>query len=847
MRDSVHHFRWSRPFLWLVIAFLIGIAAEHWCPSTVSVAWSAGSALFLLLILLPGLSSWRISWRLPIIPLLLFCALGFLAGRLARPDLPAPHSLGPFLDSPQTLFLGNISLPLDFFPDKTRLTVQLHTALLEGRSSPVSGSVLLTLGKTRTMPAEWFPGDNLALRLSLKPLHNFDNPGGYDYVRSQAERGIYARAYLADDRFMVKLTKSPNSFPAAFFPEARSGLERFRQRALLWIQQNLPPDTAAFYAGLLLGYQSLLSDSWREHLNRAGVTHLLSISGLHMGLVALLVFWIVRRFLRLSFPFILRRIDDQRIAVWPALLAAGTYALIAGFSVPPIWRSMIMLTLCFCAAYWYIAADSFSVLAASALFILFLDPNSLWQISFQLTFVCMFAIFSLYPKFERFHLTSVYPALTRNAFPGRLLAPFEEAFWLSLAVNIMVLPLTAYYFQGISLAGLLANIVLVPLTGFFVLPPGLASLGIFAFDENLALPILKFGGFFLGIFQSLLAWFSQLSWSYFWVGSVSILFLMTFYSGLTLLLTPLRLRTKAAGITLLILIGVGMNFILQASHRPDELGKLQVTAIDVGQGSATLLRFPSGTTMLVDGGGFYNDAFDVGRAVLAPFLWYSGIHRLDYVVLSHDHPDHRNGLVFVISHFDVGCLWESGLTDGSQPASELATIASRQKIQVRQIDEIFGPHIIDGCEVRIIHPDSSYLQTKWNGRNLNNASLVLQVIFGQTALILPGDIDQSVEATLFQDRTLPEKLLLVSPHHGSEQSNPPFLFDYLRPQTVIFSCGYDNLFGFPAPAVLAECRKRSIPTYRTDLQGAIQATSDGFHWEMRPTIDRDRFNKQPAS
>ena len=520
MRHSVLYFRWPRPFSWLVIAFVTGIAAEHCCPWAVPMVWATTGVFLLLALLLPGLFSQSISWRSPVVALVLFCTLGFFAGRLARPDLPAPPSLEPFLDSSQTLFLGEVSSPLDFYPDKTRLPLQLHAVVVEGRSIPIAGGVLLTLGKTRSVPADWFPGDMIALSLSLKPLHNFNNPGGYDYVRSQAERGINARAYVADDRFVVKLALTSDAFPMSVLKTARSGLERFRQRALLWLQGNLPPDVAAFYAGLLLGYQNLLADSWMEDLNRAGVTHLLSISGLHMGLVALLVFWIVRRLLRMLCPFVLRRIDDQRIAVWPALLAAATYALIAGFSVPPIWRSMVMLTICFGAAYWYIAPDPFSVLAASALVILLADPNSLWQISFQLTFVCMFAIFSLYPKLERFHLTSVHPAFTRDKLPGKLIAPFEEAFWLSIAVNIMVLPLTAYYFQGISLAGFLANIVLVPLTGFFVLPPGLASLGIFAFSDKLALPFLKLGGFFLEIFQALLKWFSHLSWSYFWVGSV---------------------------------------------------------------------------------------------------------------------------------------------------------------------------------------------------------------------------------------------------------------------------------------------------------------------------------------
>jgi competence protein ComEC len=280
-----------------------------------------------------------------------------------------------------------------------------------------------------------------------------------------------------------------------------------------------------------------------------------------------------------------------------------------------------------------------------------------------------------------------------------------------------------------------------------------------------------------------------------------------------------------------------MGIIQNARPGFKELGKLQVTAIDVGQGTSTLIRFPAGTTMLVDGGGFYNEAFDMGRAVLAPFLWYSGIRRLDYVMLSHDHPDHRNGLRFVLSHFDVGCFWESGLVEGLQTASELPGIAMMRGIPIKQLKEIIGQHTIDGCEVRVIHPDPTYLRSRWD-RRLNNASLVLEIDFGRTSLLLPGDIDQSVEAVLFKDRPPPEQLLLLSPHHGSEHSNPAWLFDTLRPQTVIFSCGYDNLFGFPSPAVLAECTRRNIPSLRTDLLGAIQATSDGRRWETRPAKDK---------
>lgn len=834
MQASASQRQWSRPFSWLVVAFLTGITVEHCCSRTPDTIWIFVFVFFLLGLLLAGTIPSRPLLRSPIIPLMLFSVLGFLAGHQARPDLPAPPGLEPFFDQQQTLFLGEVSSPLDFYPEKTRLVLQLTAALLEDRIIPLEGGVLLTLKKTRHMPSDWFPGDKVLLRLNLKHLHNFSNPGGYDYVRSQAERGTYARAYLADDRFMVRLAPFSNSFFQSVLQAVRSGLERFRQRALLWIQGSLPPDAAAFNAGLLLGYQNLLSDSWRNHLNRAGATHLLSISGLHMGLVSLLVFWIVRRLLRVFCPFLLHRVADQRIAVWPAILAAALYALIAGFSTPAIWRSMIMLSICLGAAHWYIAADPLTVLAASALVILLIDPNSLWQVSFQLTFLCMFAIFILYPRSQRFHLTLGHPAFARDTIQGKLLTPFEEAFWLSIAVNIMVLPLTAYYFQGISLAGFLANIALVPITGFLVLPLGLASLGVFAVSETLALPILKVQGFFMECFQALLTWFSQLSWSYFWVGEISLLFLVIFYTGMALLLSSWRRQSKVIGTALLILIGFGAALMRVFPAQSDEPGRLRVTIVDVGQGSSTLLRFPTGTTMLVDGGGYYDESFDIGRAVLAPFLWHSGIRGIDYVVLSHDHPDHRNGLRFVLSHFDVGCFWETGITLDPRPTGELSEIAVRRRIPVKSLTEILGTHSIGGCRVRTLHPDPSFVERDWDGRDLNNVSLVLQIDFGKTSVLVPGDIDQTVETRLFQNTHGSEQLLLISPHHGSEQSNPAFLFDTLRPQAVVFACGYDNLFGFPSARVLAECAKRSIPIYRTDLHGAIEATSDGRKWDIRP-------------
>jgi competence protein ComEC len=178
------------------------------------------------------------------------------------------------------------------------------------------------------------------------------------------------------------------------------------------------------------------------------------------------------------------------------------------------------------------------------------------------------------------------------------------------------------------------------------------------------------------------------------------------------------------------------------------------------------------------------------------------------------------------------------LTEASQAGSELAAIAGKRKIPVKSLGDLWGQHTIDGCELQVIHPSPDYPANTWDRRSLNNVSMVLHIVHGGTSLVLPGDIDQTVEAMLFQDRTPPPQLLLVSPHHGSAHSNPAWLFDALRPQAVIFSCGYDNLFGLPSPAVLAECKRRDIPFFRTDFVGAIRAVSDGIQWTIGAVKDR---------
>jgi competence protein ComEC len=825
----------ARPLFWLSVAFVLGIVLGREAPRTAPLNLLLAASTLGLFCLVLGIPDRLKALRSHFIGLSTFCLFGLVASFLAAPVLPAPSSLMACFKTPATLYLAEIASPPVFQSEKSRIQVHLHSSIQAGRLRPIRADILLNIGQTPEESSRWLPGDRFLARLDVRPLRGFQNPGGFDYARYQAEKGIHGRAYVPDDRSLVRVREPVQKGWDRLLPQPgiMAFFETFRQECRLWLGMNLPEDVADFYGTLLLGYP--LPSRWNDHLNRTGLTHLLSISGLHLGLVSLGVFWLTCLVVRWVIPWILQRTSDQQIARWPALGAAAAYALLSGLALPT-WRSLIMLGLFTWAVLRHRSPDAMTTLACAAMGILLAWPNSIAQVSFQLSFGAMIGLFVVYPRIHGLiFLNDRVPSIP-NRLIASLLRPFAEAFWVSLAVNAMVLPILIHHFHGISVAGFLANTLLVPLVGFIVLPLGLVGLILLPLQDTLALWVFQAGGWVLeGCLWAILQ-FSNLSWAYFWVGTVSAGTVVAWYGGLLLLQSRFPWRYRAGGLVALCLLAMSLEVLPLSAGTGLGEPSLRVNIIDVGQGSSTLLRFPNGETMLVDGGGFHDDSFDVGRAVLAPFLWHLGIRRLDHVVLTHDHPDHRNGLKFVLSHFTVGTYWENGIPESPSRPGELAAIAARRRIPIARLPELRKEPIIGACRVSILHPTPNYLKHSWDGRDLNNTSIVLLVNFGKTRVLLPGDIDQSVEALLPADTFPAEGTLLIAPHHGSERSSGPALLDRSRPQAVVFSCGRDNLFGFPSELVLARCRQRSIPVYRTDLDGALEAVSNGTRWEIRPLV-----------
>jgi competence protein ComEC len=234
--------------------------------------------------------------------------------------------------------------------------------------------------------------------------------------------------------------------------------------------------------------------------------------------------------------------------------------------------------------------------------------------------------------------------------------------------------------------------------------------------------------------------------------------------------------------------------------------------------------------MLVDGGGSYNDRFDFGRYVVAPFLWHERIGTIDTVVLTHPHPDHANGLPYILDNFDVKEVWTNGDETHVDGGIALTETMRQRGIARRLLTSKLAPIDISGVRIRVLNPGtSSPTDTVLSDREINERSLVLQFRWGETVFLLPSDIGEPTESTLASRHKDLKSGVLLAPHHGSPWSGTQHFLQNVRPGTVIISTGRGV-----RDDVLERYRQTGAAIYRTDIHGAVRVTTDGRRYEVVP-------------
>ncbi len=649
----------------------------------------------------------------------------------------------------------------------------------------------------------------MRLRARLAPPEGRRNPGVPDGGVALRRRGIQWQARSADCRALV-VEPPPHGEPlAARLEKARAGLARFF-RGL-----SLPGESAGLLSALVTGEREALSPEFQDSFRRAGLSHLLAISGLHLGLVAVGAYLLLCRLLARS-AFFRWQGDVRRPAALAAFLLALGYTMLSGSEVPAVMAALFML-----AVLLGRQRDWLQVLCAAALAILALWPQALWTASFQLSFAAVAGVILAAPIF--YGWLGFGPGCREASGWHRPLSWAAQLLSVSLGASLFTAPLVARHFSQVALLGPLVNLVAVPLAAWLVVPLGLLAVVSYPFSQALASAFCWCAAWPALILEKLAGWVADMPAASLMVPTPGAVATLASLVALMLMFSAGRRRLTSGA--LLLAVAVAWQGAVWLSPRFS--GRMEVTFIDVGQGDAALVRLPGGMTLLIDGGPRGPGEYDAGRQVVGRFLLAQGISRLDAVAATHLEADHAGGLVWLVENFHPRELWVGEPVEGGRLAADLAGAAARAGCQIRLL----------GAGERLEPAAGVALEVLWPGRELagllaNERSLVLRVAYGERAFLFTGDVEREGERLLLESGAVLRADVVKVGHHGSRGASSPELVGRAHAGVAVISVGRDNVHRLPDAEVEERWLSAGARLLRTDVCGAVSVSTDGRDLEV---------------
>ncbi len=685
-----------------------------------------------------------------------------------------------------------------------RISFYLQTGALTGETGTANKSFLLLCSYKDTLQSRvdslyqtLVPGYIVKFQCSYSSGKEIRNPGEFDYAAYLREKGIAGILSLQDTTHIDRIGGEPDKFGAW----------------LLWVRNGIgdridalfDKNDAGMAKGLLLGDKNEIPEEVQTGFINAGVAHVLAVSGMNVAFISLILFFMLGRF----------SLKARYIA---SALGITLFWIVAGNS-PPVARAALMGYIVILNFFLNRDSSGLNTLFLTALVILVIAPYDLFSPSFQLSFGGVLALVVVYPPFKKF--------IDETGIKNGLIKKLILFLALTFAAQLGVIPITNYYFGKVSITSFLSNLIVVPLTNF-LMGGHILSLII----SVIWYPLARVEAAGCDAMTWCLYKFVQLagdtSYSYIALSGFSLSAVLVYYSLLSVFVyhfkrfTSLRSKFALLGSTVLCLV----MFHAVVNKPVFERGKLNLFAVDIGQGDATVIQTPEGETILVDAGNA-NGKFDNGKMVILPLLERLHIAKLDYAIITHLDADHYKGIFALMAAGKIKTLIKPPVYQANKD-SILVHFATMHNVAV-VVPEDTAWHI-GGISIYFLNNNGAWGRPEFNQ---NDKSLCFRLQYGNTAALFMGDAQAGREKMLEQDcKGFLDADLLKVAHHGSRHGSTREFLQSVTPSVALISAGERNLYRHPHRETLEGLKLMNAAIYRTDTDGGIWLQSDGkqFQW-----------------
>lgn len=609
----------------------------------------------------------------------------------------------------------------------------------------------------------------------IEPKEN-TNPGLFNYKRYLQSKGIHSIIEFKEKGYNV-LGKVHLSKLEKLKIHINNYVDEF-------LFSTLDEKNAGIIKAILLGDESLLEEDYIEKYRELGIAHILAISGLHIGIITGFLLFFFKLFN-----------VDYRVSVVITLVFLFVYGYVVGYP-PSILRASIILTFLMLSRIIYRRPDYMNIIAFVALILLMYQPLWIFDIGFQLSFVCTIAIVILTPIINN--------RIFSDIRFGKYISPI-------LAVQIGIAPILIYSFNYITITSFIANLVLIPILSYLLIYV-FFTLGLSIPFSQISKLLIKPINSILEVFSLIVEWIHQYLNIIIYLPSISILNILIYYLIIYIIIDRKNLKT----LTNKYKVGFVITFIIliTTNHTLINYSKWSINFIDVGQGDSALISVRDKRYLIDTGGTLFTD-FDVGENILIPYLLKKEIDNIDGVFISHFHEDHGEGLISLLKSPKISIdsiyfssrntqndLYNEIINNAKKKDTKIKTINSKSKLKINNRDEflLYPPK----------HTDSE---------EENNNTLIISLEIDGTKVLFMGDAEEKLEDEFLKYKLKDFDIVKLG-HHGSNTSTSDRFLDAIKPEVGIISVG-KNSYGHPTTEVLDRLISREIKVYRTDMEGHI--------------------------